>query len=171
MKEMSLQFTLMPEEYEEYNRHALKPNIRNTVIRLFLMLIAVVAIAVIAGDYGTGIIMGALLSVIIILTPFISKSNIKKAFFKSYQSKANITVDFYDDHIVEKIDDFDTLGIETETHFPFEIFIKGEETELLYVLFISPMEALIVPKRVMTPEDKEKMNNFMSNIFSERQDI
>lgn len=165
MTEMSLKYTLSTQDFLDYNKNAMKPNRLKTLMKFILMISVVGLLAIAVDGYIVGIITGAILICIMLLTPFAVRQNAKRIFLNSYQSKTGVTVDFYDDHIVEKIEGYDTVGIDSEIHFPLEIFVRAEETQTLFILYISPLEALVIPKRVMSAEETEKMNNLLCNIF------
>lgn len=102
-----------------------------------------------------------------ILRPFLYKRNIKKAYEKNYAFRTDIIVEFYNDHIVEKNDGGET-NIKFESHFPLEAIQRATETQDSFVFNITGTEVLIIPKRALDEEQKQKLKNLIQNVFSNR---
>lgn len=168
MSEISLKFRLTTEDVAEYTNVIAGKG--SKLLRFILCAITVYFIADNIISEDGSYVFAALLIIfvlLIILRPFIDGKINMKRMNKYYALKTDISVEFFEDHIVEKNIGGETK-IEFENHFPLEAITNIVETDKQYAFFVSAMEAIIIPKRVMSEEDKQKIKNLIDNLFSDK---
>ena len=165
MSEMSLNFRLNIDDLIKFNKVALRRS-NNIITVMFLVLFGYMIIANISSGYIPYTLIGVIIlgALFILFRPLITKKTVEKTFKNYFAFKTNIVIDFYNDHIVERNEGGET-GISFEEHFPLEAIRSISETKEHYMFLISPVEALIIPKRSMSEEDTVKMNNLIQNVF------
>ena len=169
MSEISLSFTLTKREFYEFNRLMMKPAQRKKNI-IFLLAYAAFCITFSLAsekpDYVVFISLAVLYGIVFAVNFIMNKRKIEKTYDKSPRLKAARNMEFFSDHLVEKnIPDENVRGI-SEVHYPFEA-VKGVfETDDIYVFLVSPLEALLVPKRALNTEAAEKIGNLVKNLFA-----
>lgn len=169
MGEINLRFRLEEEDYINFNKVTMRKG-SNLITIIFILNLFFLLYLNIKDNKSVSVsIVCAIIVVfvLLILRPFLVKSELKKAIRNHFLLRTETTVEFYQDHIVEKNEGGET-NIRFESHFPLEAIKKIIETNDLYLFFISPIEAIILPKRVMGEEDFIKMNNLITNLFSNR---
>lgn len=166
MSEINIRFRLNEEDLISYNKTVARQRGRLANI-VFIIMLGYVLITAFAYDNISYPMIAAVIFLFaaFLLKPVLRKRSIKKAYKKFFALRTDTIYEFYNDHIVERNEGGET-EIFFEHHFPLEAIKNVIETENQYLFFTSPIEAILIPKRAITPEDAEKMNNLILNVFS-----
>lgn len=145
MKDFSFKYTLTLDELLQFNTVAMMK--KTASIRILCVIItvvwAIVFIAVkefiVAAFAVVFLIMGA-------VYPMILKKIARSGYKNSYMYGKEIQLEFYKDHMVEKILPTADDMFESEAHYPYNKIIQVLDTDDLFLFFVSPLEAIGVPK-------------------------
>ncbi len=168
MSEINIEFTLSKDEYLSFNRIMTGPGVRRN--NIVLLIIVSFACAATCFSFGKVDIMTVVCwAVLYIFAVFFSsvsmKRAVKTAYDKSKRLKANRKIEFFNDHIETMIQNGREDISSTNAHYPLEA-IKGVfENGILYVFVISPLEAIIIPKRALLSEQEEKLHALIMNMY------
>lgn len=169
MSEITLKYKLTADDLVKFNFIALSRKIRfQRIACLAAALIFGIEFVVLFEDIVSAVLTAAVFLVAGLSYPAVLKAGIKKQHRSSKFTEHEIQLEFYNDHIVEKILPSERSGLCGENHFPFEKILNITESDELFMFFISPVEAIIAPKASMTPEDRRKLFCLINNVFSDR---
>lgn len=168
MSEISIKFRLTDGDIQKYNKTA-TGKVGGIINIIFCTFIGYFIVKNIMSDEKSWVIIVTFsaLFLFFLLRPLISGRNVKKLYKNSFILRTDTVVDFYNDHIVEKNEGGET-GIRYEEHFPLEAIKSVIETNEYFTFFISPLEAIIIPKRALSEEHTVKLNNLIQNVFPGR---
>lgn len=167
MSEITLNFRLTTDDIVKYNNITGKRLYRIISIVFFAVAMFYIVDSIYTKTFSAVITAAFLVLFLVFVTnPVWSKYLIRRTYKNNFMLRQNTAVLFYQDHIVEKSDSGSKIVY--EEHFPLEAIKSIIESKEHYLLFISPVQAIIIPKRAMNEEDKEKMKNLIVNIFSNR---
>lgn len=165
MSEISLRFRLTTEDLTNYTKSV--SGGRSRILNYIFCAVAVFFIVSNILSENTSYVITALLLIFVLTVlfrPSLEARMIRKRQKNYYALKTDISLEFFDDHIVEKNIGGETK-IEFENHFPLEAITNIVETDEHFAFFVSPVEAIIAPKRAMSEEDREKLKNLIENLF------
>ena len=168
MREIEVRFRITMEDLITYNKSMMKS--RNRISNIFFFAIAAYFIfsSFMNNEISYTLIAALVFIALIFAIRIIFRNKgVEKAYKKYYGLKTDLIVEFYNDHLVEKNEGGET-GISFETHFPLEAIQRIIETEEQYLLMTSPAEMIMIPKRTVSAEDKEKLGNLIANVFQNR---
>lgn len=165
MSEISLRFRLTTEDLMSYAKSASGGRSR-TLNYIFCVAAVFFIVRNILSEDSSYVITALLLIFVltVLFRPYFEMRMVRKHQKDHYALKTDISLEFFDDHIVEKSMGGET-GIEFENHFPLEAIMNILETNEHFAFFVSPIEAIIAPKRAMSEEDREKLKNLIENLF------
>ena len=167
MSEITLNFRLTTDDIVKYNNITGKRLYRIISIVFFAVAMFYIVDSIYTKTFSAVITAAFLVLFLVFVTnPVWSEYLIRRTYKNNFMLRQNTTVLFYQDHIVEKSEDGSKIMY--EEHFPLEAIKSIIESKEHYLLFISPVQAIIIPKRAMNEEDREKMKNLILNIFSNR---
>lgn len=166
MSEIRVKYRLNQDDLFKFNMAVSR---KSTKIVNFVNIILILFLAVESLISKTSYAVTAFLIIglcfLIFTKPVVLKNNTKKIYNNYFALKTDIIVEFYNDHIVEKNEGGETQ-ISFEEHFPLESVKNVIETDEHFLFFISPFEAIILPKRALQSEDMTKINNLLLNVFN-----
>ena len=112
------------------------------------------------------IIVGAallLLLALFLIQPLTVRSSVRRSLAK--QGVSEITFEFFEDHMV---DDYANKLSSGRTEYLYESFVKVLETGDHFFLFLNAMQAYIVPKADMTPEQEELLRGALTRALPQK---
>ncbi len=163
MKYFSLSYRPDVEDYREYdkiyNRDILKLRMKRLALPVIFMMIFAAFVD----------IKSLPLFIVLIFSPIIISLLISNNFSKCRNNsiifKRDMTVDFYDNHIVTRLLPDENFKSETEKHYGFDKIIRILESETNFYFFFRDNSLLIVPKRYVETEQYEMIKNLIENLF------
>lgn len=167
MSEITLRYTLTLDDLVNFSEVAMKK--KTVSMRILCLVLTCVWAFFFVAFKEYGIMAFAVVFLLIgAFYPYVLKYTAKKSYAKSFMLKKETQLEFYNDHLVEKILPNSESGYESEMHIPFEKIINITETDGLFLFFITPIEAIGAPKSAFTEQDREKLFNLIENVFSTR---
>lgn len=163
----SLTYLLTKEDFSSYEKKLKIATYLNRFKSMLLPLILIVA----AGIFmGSGYIFsGIFFFLAMIVFPDIINSEYKNKTAKaSLLLKKPITVEFYEDHFVVRCDPDEISKSFSEKHYGFDTVVNVFEAEDYFYFIFSTNNILIVPKRVLSDEEKDNIKNLIDNLFAEK---
>ena len=163
----SLTYLLTKEDFSSYEKKLKAATYLNRIKGMILPLIFIVAIGIFMGSGY--VFSGILFFLSMIVFPDIINSEYKNQTSKaSLLLKKPITVEFYEDHFVVRNNPDEISKSFSEKHYGFDTVVNVfEATDYFYFIF-STNNILIVPKRVLSDEQKDNIKNLIDNLFSDR---
>jgi len=163
MKYFSVSFSLTAEDYSSYSKSGMKAT---SLLRLRKMLIPVIIFVIMGFIEKTAFMILPLLFITSVVVPYIlDKEYISSLYNKSLILKKPINVDFYENHFVvsTKADEFSKSS--SEKHYSFEWVISVMENSDYFFFIFKTNNILIIPKRVLSPEQYGMIKNLIDNLF------
>lgn len=170
MSEITLRYRLTLEDLLNFNKIALSGNFRSMRIASMFLAVLTGGLFIATGMKLTGIGFAAAFLLSGLLYPAIVCRKTKKALGSSFFLSHDLQLEFYNDHLVEKMLPTQESALETENHIPFEKIIHITESDDLFLFLISPLEAIVAPKRAFSDEDRKKLFYLIQNLFSDKFD-
>ena len=85
-----------------------------------------------------------------------------------YMMKRPIRVDFYGDHIVHIMGSTEMFKCSIERHFPFSDVKAVIDSKLSLAFDFGEKGSVLIPKRVLTAESSQMINNLIENLFKNK---
>ncbi len=166
MKILSLSFTPVPEDYISYSKKAepaiLSLRLKRSFIPFAIMLVA----GFFFGIYFS--IFALSLFTINNLVPFILNKEYMKRQLRSPIIKRPVTLDFYDDHIVQTFLPDENFKGTNEKHFAVKAVAGVVESDE-YIYFLTKAANVInIPKRVLSDEQYGEIKNLTHKFFADK---
>ncbi len=166
MKYFSLSYRPNVEDYREYdkiyNRDLLKLRMKRFALPIIFMIIFTAFLD----------IKSLPLFIVLIFSPIIISLLISNNFSKGRKNslifKREMTVDFYDNHIVTRLLPDENFKSEIEKHYGFDKIIRILESDTNLYFFFRDNSLLIVPKRYVGAEQYEMIKNLIENLFKNK---
>ncbi len=166
MKYFSISYRLSTEDYREYdkiyNRDVLKLRMKRMALPIIFMIICIAFV-----DVKSLPLFLVLISSPIIVS-FLISNNFSKCRNNSLIFKREMTVDFYDNHIVTRLLPGESFKSSGEKHYGFDKIIRILESDTNFYFFFRDNSLLIVPKRYVDTEQYEMIKNLIDNLFRDK---
>ncbi len=161
----SLTYLLTKEDFSSYEK---KLKIATYLNRLKSMLLPLILITAIGLFFDMGYIFSAVFFFLgMIFFPDIVNSDYKNKTSKaSLLLKKPITVEFYEDHFVVRCVEDEISKSFSEKHYGFDTVVNVFEAADYFYFIFSTNNILIIPKRVLSDEEKDSIKNLIDNLFS-----
>ncbi len=167
MSEITLKYSLTVDDLVHFNDTVLQK--KTVMIRAVCLVITFVwAFFFIFEENYRALPVALIFLVLGVIYPYLLKSENRKVYKDYHLLGKEIQLEFYNDHIVEKVLPAHEGDYESELHVPFEAIVNITETDEIFLFFISPINAIGVPKEVFTKEDRIKLFHLIENVFSDR---
>lgn len=169
MSEITLRYKLTPDDLVKFNMIAVDRKIKTMRISCFVSAVAFgLCYALWVENIVSAVAIAAVMLILGAVYPYLVKMDIKSRCKESLHFEHETQLEFYNDHLTEKILPSQQSGLCAENHFPFEKIMNITESDELFLFFISPVEAIITPKTSMTTEDRKKLFHLIENVFPNR---
>ena len=168
MSEITLKYRLTLDDLVRFNMIAMDRRIKTIRISCFVFAVAFGLFYALVEYIVSAATIAAVMLIMGAIYPYLVKGDIKSRCKNSLLFEHETQLEFYNDHLTEKILPSQQSGLCTENHFPFEKIMNITESDELFLFFISPVEAIITPKTSMTPEDRKKLFHLIENVFPDR---
>lgn len=169
MSEITLRYKLTLDDLVKFNMIAMDRRIKTMRISCFVFAVAFgLFYALVLENIVPAVAIAAVMLILGAVYPYLVKKEIKSRCKNSFFFEHETQLEFYNDHLTEKILPSQNSGLYAENHFPFEKIMNITESDELFLFFISPVEAIITPKTSMTPEDRKKLFHLIENVFPDR---
>lgn len=168
MSEITLKYRLTLDDLVRFNMIAMDRRIKTIRISCFVFAVAFGLFYALVEYIVSAVTIAAVMLIMGAIYPYLVKGDIKSRCKESLHFEHETQLEFYNDHLTEKILPSQNSGLYAENHFPFEKIMNITESDELFLFFISPVEAIITPKTSMTPEDRKKLFHLIENVFPDR---
>ncbi len=161
--EIRKKITLTLQDYTAFNFFALRkrliwiPVMFPVIFPVFVLISALASgdpawLEVLLGTFAVSVLMAALLAV---MDRLMIKSSAKKQYFssKDMQAESELTID---DAGLREISDFGS------TIVLWENVLRAEEAPTAYYVFFSRMQAIVILKRLLSPEEDKALRQLFS---------
>ncbi len=163
MKYFSLSYRLSAEDYREYDKIYNRDVLKLRMKRLALPIICVIIFNAFINIKSLPLTIALISSPIIV--SFLISNNFLKCRNNSLIFKRELTVDFYDNHIVTRLLPGENFKSSSEKHYGFEKIVRILESDTNFYFFFRDNSLLIVPKRYVEAEQYEMIKNLIENLF------
>ena len=164
MKLLSLSFTPMPEDYISYSKKAEPALFSMRLKRGFIPFAIMFAIGFFFGIYFS--ILALSLFVINNVVPFVLNREYMKKQLSSRIIKRPVTVDFYNDHIVQTFLPDGSFKGTNEKHFGLRSVAGVVESDEYIWLLTKAANVINIPKRILDDEKYAELKKITEDYFS-----
>lgn len=165
-KSISLSFALTSEEASEYIAFSEGHIIGARIKRMLFPFILCCVVAYFVDFYVC--VCSFCFFLVNVITSAVLNRKTRRDFEKSPMVKRDQTVDFYEEHIVLTYKPSNGFRGTSVKHFPMKAVLFVFEGEKSISFITKNLGMIIIPKRILTAEDAEKLDNLISNVFSDK---
>lgn len=168
MSEITVRYKMTVDDLVNFNDVAFKK--KTLMMRVICLFCALMTgfISVMAENIKLAVTEAVIFLIIGIAYPYILRYTTRKHYVNAFILDKENQLEFYNDHLVEKVLPSYEGAYESEIHVPFEKILNITETDEMFLFFLTPIEAIGVPKKFFTKEDRVKLFHLIDNVFSTR---
>ena len=167
MKYFSITFSLKKEDYKNFYK-----TINNSLLlqrlKFSAIILGITFIFMVMNLYSLAVTAFFLMFILFFVGDLINRTYILRMNDKSKIGKRPTIVDFYSDHIEIIYLPDENFNGKSERHYPLSsVKMVLQSSEYLYFK-MDDYTTLIIPRRDIDPEAKEKIKNMIDNLYPDR---
>lgn len=168
MKYFSLSFRPEKRDYNDYYKDFGKLFLINQLKRSIASFVLFGVLCFMLSSSGSGIYVLPFFFIFVATSfmPLIYSRKLSVFFLQSKQMQRESRYDFYADHIEIHIEPDATSQQKSEKHFKLSGFTAVTESRTNFYFSYMNEKMMIIPKRVLTQENYEMIENLIQNYFS-----
>lgn len=167
MKNFSITFSLTKEDYKKFYKTIYSAMLMQRV-KLFSIILVVSFILAIMELYSLVVTAFCLMTIFFFLADIVNRVYILRMNDRSKIGKRPTTIDFYSDHFEVLYLPDEYFKGKSERHYPLScVKMVLQNSEYIYFK-LEDYSTLIIPRRSIDSEAKEKIKNMIDNLYPDR---
>lgn len=169
MADVVFNFTMTADDIMKFFDAATEEKFKMTRI---MSLICAVIVGVYTGAFLEKFVIAAICVAIFLaaglLIPAYERMKAKKSYSTAFHVGKAIEIGFFEDHLEERMFPAKEGDFESESYLPYEKIMNITETDDMFFVYISPVQAYIIPKRIITDKDRVNLFKIIEKNFSDK---